>query len=252
MMRFHLPSLAVLTSFLLFITPSLTSPSDILYIQQLTADYSINIDTKNFKDLDIEFTANATLDPGDGVFVKGLPAIKTALAAILANNVTQSHITTSSISLLPRFDDVDGGASRASAIQYVIGNFLAKDPADAGKAFTLYGVFKDKFVKTKEFGDYGGWRFSQRVLQLLVSFFFSCFLYWVLWKKEKTKKKRKDFFFWQTHPPYRCWIQQLIVRYGVLICHIITGYEWRPQSGTGCIVREARKQASKHVHPFNC
>lgn len=184
-MRFHLLLLAVLISFIPFITPFLTSSSDILHIQKLTADYSINIDMKNFKHLDVEFTANATFDPGSGVFATGLPAIKTTLAAILANNVTQSSITTSSISLLPPFDDAKGGATRASAIQYVIGTFLGTDPADAGKAFTLYGVFKDKFVKTEDVGDYGGWRFSQRVLQVLVSFLIFLVLCVGAGKKEK-------------------------------------------------------------------
>ena len=159
--------LAVLTSVLSLITPSLTSPSDVVHIQKLTADFSINIDTKNFKDLDDEFIANATLDTGTEI-VKGLPAIKTALVAILAKNVTQSSITTSSINLLPPFDN-QGSASTASAIQYVIGTFIGID-ADSGKAFTLYGVFFDKFVKTEAIGDYGGWRFSERVLRLLVSF----------------------------------------------------------------------------------
>lgn len=168
-MRSHLLFLGVLTSFLSFIVPSLSSPSDVLYIQKLTADYLINIDTKNYKDLDIEFTVNATIDFGTGDLAKGLPAIKASLAAILTNNVTQSSITTSSITLLPPFD-IQGGAGRASAIQYVIGAFLGQGP-DAGKAFTLYGVFKDQFIKTADFGDYGGWRFNERVLRLLVRFF---------------------------------------------------------------------------------
>ena len=169
-MHFHPFSLALLTSILLFVPSCLTSPNDVLYIQKLTADYSINFDTKNFKDLDVEFTANATLDAGNGVFSKGLPAIKARLAGIVGTNVTQSSITTSSITLLPPFDSALGGASRASAIQYVIGVFIGQAPADAGKTFTVFGVFKDQFVKTELIGDYGGWRFSERVLQILVSF----------------------------------------------------------------------------------
>lgn len=170
-MHFRLLSLGALTLlFSAFITPSLASPDDILYIQKLTADYSINFDTKNFKDLDVEFTVNATLDAGDGVFLKSLPAIKARLAAIVGKNVTQSSITTSSITLLPPFDNAVGGASRASAIQYVIGVFIGQAPKDAGKAFTLYGYFKDQLVKTDLIGDYGGWRFSERVFKVLVSF----------------------------------------------------------------------------------
>lgn len=193
MMHFHPFSLAVLTSILLFVPSCLTSPQDVLYIQKLTADYSVNFDTKNFQDLDVEFTANATLDPGNGVFSQGLPAIKARLAEIVGTNVTQSSITTSSITLLPPFDSALGGAGRASAIQYVIGVFIGQG-ADAGKAFTLYGLFKDQFVKTDLIGDYGGWRFSERVLQLLVSV--SLFFDYL-----KERKIERKVFLWQNTFP---------------------------------------------------
>lgn len=174
MMQFRLLSLGALSLFVSsFITPSLASPNDILYIQKLSADYFINFDTKNFKDFDVEFTANARLDPGNGTFSTGIPAIKARLAGIVGTNVTQSSLTTSSITLLPPFDNAVGGASRASALQYVIGVFIGQGP-DAGKEFTLYGLFKDQFVKTDLIGDYGGWRFSERVLKLLVGLT-SCF-----------------------------------------------------------------------------
>ena len=176
MMQFRLFSLGAQTLFVSsFIAPSLSSPNDVLYIRKLSADYSINFDTKNFKDLDVEFTANARLDPGNGTFSIGIPAIKARLAGIVGTNVTQSSLTTSSISLLPPFDNAVGGASRASAIQYVIGVFIGRGP-DAGKEFTLYGLFKDQFVKTDLIGDYGGWRFSERVFKLLVSFFYLVFV----------------------------------------------------------------------------
>ena len=184
-MRFQILSFAGLTTFLHFITPSLTASSDILNIQKLTADYSVDVDTKNFNGLDSKFTANATLDPGKGVFSTGLPDIKAALAAVLADNLTLSSITTSSISL--PFDI--RGPSKASAIQYVIGTFLGKDPVDEGKAFFLYGVFKDKFVKTRDYGNYGGWKFSERALQILVSFLMS----WFFCPRKKKERNRKVF-----------------------------------------------------------
>lgn len=173
MMQFRLLSLGALTLFCSsFITPSLASPNDVLYIQKLSADYAINVDTKNYKDFDVEFTANATFDAGNGVFSKGLPAIKARVASLLGNNVTQNSLTTSSITLLPPFDNAVGGASRASAIQYVIAAFIGQPPANAGKAYILYGLFKDQLVRTDAIGDYGGWRFTERAFKLLVRFFF--------------------------------------------------------------------------------
>lgn len=170
MMHFRLLSLGALTLFFSsFLTPSLASPDDVLYIKKMSADYLINLDTKNFKDLDVEFTVNATLDTGNGVFLKGLPAIKARLAAVVGTNVTQSSLTTSSITLLPPFDSALGGAIRASAIQYVIGVFIGQGK-DAGKTFTLFGYFKDQLVKTEFLGDYGGWRFTERVFKIVVSF----------------------------------------------------------------------------------
>lgn len=172
-MRFQFLFL-VLTSFFFFI-PSLSSPSDVLSIQKLIADFFISQDAKNFNAWDAIFTPTATYDPGSGV-VTGLPAIKKKLASIVGNNVTQSSVTTQSISLFPPFDS-QRSASRASATTYVIVTFLGQG-ANAGKAFIFYSLAKDKLVKTGDVADYGGWRISDRVFQVLVStFLFSSFLY---------------------------------------------------------------------------
>lgn len=162
-MRFHLLSLA-LSSFLF--TPSLCSPADILYIEKLTADFAINLDAKNYKAFNDEFLPTGTYDPGAGP-VTGVPNISKALSAIVTNNVTQSSLTTQSISLTPPFD-VIGSASRASAITYAIVSFIGKG-VDAGKVFIVYGLYKDKFAKTGDFTKYGGWKFSERVFNVLVS-----------------------------------------------------------------------------------
>ena len=161
-MRFHLLALA---SFL-FCTPSLSSPSDVLYIEKLTADFSINLDLKNFKAFEVEFIPTGTYNPGNGV-VKGYPAIEKALAAIVGTNVTQSSLTTQSISLSPPFD-VQGAAGKATGITYAIVTFIGQK-ADAGKAFVVYGYFKDKLVKTGDYANYGGWKFSDRAFIALVS-----------------------------------------------------------------------------------
>ena len=162
-MHFHLLFLALTFLF----TPSLTSPSDILYIQKLTADFSINLDTKNYKALDTEFLPTATYDAGSGV-VTGLPNIKKLLSGIVANAVTQGSITTQSISLSPQSFDTQGSASEASAATYGIVTNIGQGK-NAGKVFTVYGLWKDKLVKMGNFAEYGGWRFSARVFQSLVS-----------------------------------------------------------------------------------
>ena len=161
-MRFHLLALASY----LFCTPSLSSPSAVLYIEKLTADFSINLDLKNFKAFEVEFIPTGTYNPGNGV-VKGYPAIEKALAAIVGTNVTQSSLTTQSISLSPPFD-VQGAAGKATGITYAIVTFIGQK-ADAGKAFVVYGYFKDKLVKTGDYSNYGGWKFSDRAFIALVS-----------------------------------------------------------------------------------
>lgn len=163
-MHFHLLSLAI-TSFLFF-TPSLTSPSDVLYIQKLTADFAINADTKNFNGYDVEFIPTATYDPGNGP-IKGIPAIKETLALVFKNVTTQTSVTTQSVSLGPPFD-LQGAAGTASAIAYAIVTNLGIG-AEEGKAFTVYGHWKDTLVKTADFADYGGWKFSSRAFVSLVS-----------------------------------------------------------------------------------
>lgn len=162
-MRVHLLLLA-LASFL-FSTPSLSSPSDVLYIQKLIADFAINLDLKNYKAFEVEFIPTAIYNPGNGV-VRGVPAIEKALTAIVANNVTQSSLTTQSIELAPPFD-VQGAASKASAITYAIATYIGQK-ADAGKVFVFYGLYKDKLVKTGDFGNYGGWKISDRSFEILV------------------------------------------------------------------------------------
>ena len=169
-MHFHYLTSLALTSFLFF-TPSLTSPSDVLYIEKLTADFAINLDTKNIKGFDVEFIPKATYNPGNGP-VKGIAAIKNILGLVTQNATTQTSITTQSIDLGPPFD-VQGAAATASGITDAIVTNLVTG-ADEGKAFTVYGFRTDKLVKTGDFANYGGWKFSSRVFKSLVSFALLC------------------------------------------------------------------------------
>lgn len=159
-MRFHLFPLT-LTSFLFF-TSSLASSSDILYIQKLTADFAITLDTKNFTNYDVQFIPTATYDPGNGEITTGISGIKELLALVVGNVTTHTSLTTQSISVGPP-------AGTASATTYAIVSNLGQG-ADEGKAFTVYGIFKDKYVKTDDFANYGGWKYSASVFRGIVSF----------------------------------------------------------------------------------
>ena len=162
-MRFHLFLLALTSVF----TTSLSSPEDILDIQKLTADFFFDYNSKNYKAFEIEFIAEATYDIGNGVVLSGIPNITSVFSEVVGTAVMHSSLTTQSISLSAPFD-AQGAASQASATTYSIVSFLGQG-ADAGKAFVIYGVFKDKFVKTGDFSHYGGWKFSERVYDTLVS-----------------------------------------------------------------------------------
>ena len=162
-MRLHLLFLALTFLF----TPSvLSSPEDVLYIKNLIADFAISLDAKKFSAFEIQFIPTGTYDPGRGA-VTGVPNIKKALAPIVGNNVTQTSLTTQDISLAPTFD-TQGGASKASATTYAIVTYIGQGAA-ANKVFVVYGLFTDKLVKTGDFDNYGGWKFSSRVFKALVS-----------------------------------------------------------------------------------
>lgn len=161
-MRFH----QFLLPLALLFTPSLTSPSDDIYIQQLTNGFAVAFDNKNSKELDNEFIPNGTYDAGGGP-VKGIPNIAKTLAGLVVGNVTQTSVTTQSITLAPPFD-AQGTAAKASAITYAIVSFIGQG-ADAGKVYIVYGFWTDVLVKTGAFEFYGGWRFSSRAFKALVS-----------------------------------------------------------------------------------
>ena len=158
----HLRLLFLAWTFLF--TPSISSPDDVLYIQKLIADFSLNLDAKNFQAVDSTFLPTATFDSDTGV-VTGIPAIKKFLAGIVQNNATQSTLSTQSIDLAAPFD-VQGSASNASATSYLSVSYIGQG-VNAGKVIVASGSFKDQLVKTGDFGIYGGWKFSSRTSRLL-------------------------------------------------------------------------------------
>lgn len=163
-MRVHFFILAL--TFL--VTPSVTAPSptDVLYIQDLIAEYVINLDKKNFDAWDSAFLPNATYNTGEG-FVQGLPNIKKELALIVGQNVTQTSLTTQSIKFGPG-SGKQGASSKATATSYVQVTYIGQG-VDRGKAFLVYAIATDQVVKTGDFSNYGGWKFSARDFKVLVS-----------------------------------------------------------------------------------
>lgn len=136
--------------------------SDINWIEKLTADYSIALDTLNFAAVSNIFLPNATLDfknPSIPV-VKGPDAIQKVLAKLAPPGTISLHTVDSwSISFSSDY--------HASGSTYTIATYFGKDKL-AGQILTFYGVFYDTFIKTDTAG-YGGWRFNTRVLELTVS-----------------------------------------------------------------------------------
>lgn len=138
--------------------------SDIDWIEKLTADYSIALDTLNFAAISNIFLPNATLDfknPSIPI-VKGPDAIQKILAKLAPPGTISQHTVDSwSIS----FSSND----HASGSTYTIATYFGKDKL-AGQTLTFYGIFYDTFIKIEKAG-YGGWRFNTRALDLIVSAF---------------------------------------------------------------------------------
>lgn len=136
--------------------------SDIDWIEKLTADYSIALDTLNFAAVSNIFSPNATLDfknPSIPI-AKGQDAIQKTLAKLAPPGTISLH-TVDSWSISFSSDDYASGST------YTIATYFGKDRL-AGQILTFYGVFYDTFIKTDKAG-YGGWRFNTRVLDFIVS-----------------------------------------------------------------------------------
>lgn len=158
--------------FLLFVfsSPSLSSPNDYQYIENVGSQYSILIDKLNWSALDTVFTSNATFDfslPNIPV-LHGLPAIEKTLAALAPpGTVSQHTVSTLSISLSGSDrKNESAGVYRAEALSYTVATYFGTGNL-TGQILTFYGKFDDKFVKTSLPGN-GGWRIDDRVLSLFV------------------------------------------------------------------------------------
>ncbi|MCJ1346776.1 hypothetical protein MMC31_004994 [Peltigera leucophlebia] len=134
--------------------------SDVDWIEKLTADYSIALDTLNFAAISNIFSPNATLDFQNPKIpiVKGPDAIEKILAKLAPPGTISQHTVDSwSISF--------SNNEHASGTTYTISTYFGKDKL-AGQILTFYGLFYDTFIKTDKAG-YGGWRFNTRVLSFI-------------------------------------------------------------------------------------
>lgn len=156
---------------LFFLSLTLASPSDVLYIKKLLADEGQLHDTKGFDGLVNIYTKNATYNDGvpGAPNIHGIDAIKATLARILPPEViTHDSINTESITLLPPFDE-QGAAGTATGIVYTTATYIGQGNL-TGHALTFCGKLEDRYVKTADFARYGGWRISERFFIVIVSF----------------------------------------------------------------------------------
>lgn len=136
--------------------------SDVDWIEKLTADYSVALDTLNFAAVSNIFLPNATLDFKNPKIpiLTGPDAIEKTLAKLAPPGTISQHTVDSwSISF--------SGDEHASGTSYTIATYFGIEKL-AGQVLTFYGVFYDTFIKTDKAG-YGGWRINTRVVAFIVS-----------------------------------------------------------------------------------
>lgn len=143
------------------------SPEDVNNIHKVNNDFAVFFDNKRYSSILPLFTANATFSiftKTRGNFtIQGSKEVVRIISAF-TTYTTQISLTTQSYTLLPPFDSL-GGAGEATSES-------AFNPAvfDNDKAQFFYAKLVDKYVKTPDFAQYGGWKIEQRSFTLLVSF----------------------------------------------------------------------------------
>ena len=152
----------------LFFSIAFGSPSDVLYIQKLTADEAQALDNKDFAALKNIFTKNAIYYPGYPPNVYGVDNIQAKLASFFPPEViSQNTASTASIKLLPPFDE-QGAAGTATGVLYTTASYIGQGDTE-GQALIIFAKYKDKYVKTGDFALHGGWRISERFIKQFVS-----------------------------------------------------------------------------------
>lgn len=145
---------------------------DNIYIRSEIDFYNFITDAKLYSRLNEIFTPNATFriieETTLAASVQGISDIKALVASAESPGVvTQVASTTNVIALHSPFDLL-GSAATANATTYITATYFGLG-ARRGQTAFLFAVYEDTFVKTGDFANYGGWKFSSRVLSTYVS-----------------------------------------------------------------------------------
>lgn len=143
------------------------SSEDVNNIQKVNNDFAVFFDDKTYSNILPLFTANATFNiftktRGNFTIRGGKEVVR--IISGFTTYTTQISLTTQSYTLLPPFDSL-GGASEATSVSAFNPAVFTDD-----KAQFFYAKLDDKYTKTPDFAQYGGWKIEQRSFILLVSF----------------------------------------------------------------------------------
>ena len=167
----------ILSILLLFVCPhsSLGFTNDAFYIETITADSVIFLDTFNFDAFAGIYTQNFTFAaPSIGLPpARGPQQLTDAAYKLLPRGsvVLQNAITTFRISFVGPTDK-DYTFTQAKTIIYLSTSFFGTGNL-TGQSVTIYSRLDDTLIKTS-LPVYGGWRITSRSLAAFVSFF-PCF-----------------------------------------------------------------------------
>lgn len=166
-MRFFFSSIL-----LLFVCspPSFGFTTDVFYIETVTADSVVFLDTYNFK----AFAGIYTKDLIFGAPSLNLPTLNSSQLLIdqayklfAPSVVLQNAITTQRIAFVGPTDE-DYAFTKAKAITYLTTTFFGTGNL-TGQIAAIYSRLDDNLVKTS-LPEYGGWRISVRILSAFVRF----------------------------------------------------------------------------------
>lgn len=161
--------LAILTSFyFLFVFVLAANLEDKSNIEDVAAAFNLLLDEKKFSELGKVLSPDITYNAGSGP-VQDLPAAIAVLSKVIpSTTTTYSRLGTQLIKFLPPFDK-DKRSNIAESVTYsTIVSFGSGNLT--GEFFILFAKYVDKeIVRTKQ-PEFGGWRFKNRKIELVVSF----------------------------------------------------------------------------------
>jgi len=127
--------------------------SDRIEIDELLARYARALDYKNFGELDLIFTADATFDAGGLGAPTGPAAIRSMIEGTIGHLDATQHLVGKSI-----MEFADDGES-AEVRTYLISQHIRESAPGPVKHYFLGGEYFDRVVRTPD-----GWRIAYRRL----------------------------------------------------------------------------------------